>query len=450
MRYDQLLEDIFRRFPSVQHGGFSSGAYKPGLERMQEFDKALGSPSAKFTSIHVAGTNGKGSVCAMLASALSACGIKTGLYTSPHLLDFRERAQVDGHFVPKDFVKAFLEEWLPWIKEHELSFFEITTGLAFKWFESEGVEAAVIETGLGGRLDSTNILRGPALTVVTSIGLDHMAQLGDTLQQIAAEKAGIFKPGVPALIGEKTPETAPVFEEKAYMFCPLRFADDIKHPLWLRRGPILAEMDLKADVQERNLRTTLAAIDILKERFPALEDNSAVVEGIIRASAFTHLHGRWECLSVNPYVIADIGHNAPALRSNFDLLRKQVESGRYSSLIIVFGIMADKDLDAILPLMPEDATFIFAAPGTPRALPAGELLRRFNDYRRSNGLPSRSYFSSSVREAVQMATQLAQNLSRQLSRSASAEEPTPPLIYVGGSAYVVAETLPLFGINIDV
>ncbi len=446
MTYDALLEEIFSRFPSVQSGGFTPGTYKPGLESMRLFDEALGSPSRDFRAVHVAGTNGKGSVCHMLASAFTSCGLRTGLYTSPHLLDFRERARIDGQLIPKEYVQAFLEEWLPFAKDHNLSFFEITTGLAFKWFADNKVDVAVIETGLGGRLDSTNILQAPEITVITSIGLDHMAQLGNTREEIAAEKAGIFKPGVSALIGERDDETSPVFEQKAYMLCPLHYAENTKSALWMRRRPIIEEMDLKAPIQEVNLRTVLAAIEILRESraFKALEDKSAIVDGIIHAARNTGLRGRWELLSENPFVIADIGHNAAALSHNFRQLERYVESGEFSSLIIVYGIMADKDLDAILPLMPENATYIFAAPDTPRALPAGDLLRRFNDYRRSAGLPFRSFFSGSVRQAVQMATQLGRSVSEQTSRSASAQAVAPPLIYVGGSAYVVSEALPLF------
>lgn len=444
MSYEDLLADIFKRFPSVQGSGFTPGAYKPGLEHMQAFDEALGNPSKALKTIHVAGTNGKGSVANMLASALTSCGYKVGLFTSPHLIDFRERARIGGNMIPKEYVYAFLTEWLPWIKEHDLSFFEITTGLAFKWFADEKVDAAVIEVGLGGRLDSTNILERPELCIVTSIGLDHMALLGDTLPKIAAEKAGIFKAGVPAIVGEMDPQTAPVFEEKAYMFCPLHYASEERPSLWRRSSEILKEMDLRAEVQEANLRTVLLAVDLLADTFERLQDADAVADGISHTARNMDFHGRWERLSAQPYVLADIGHNAHALGHNFAQLEHYVNEGRFSSLIIVYGIMADKDLDAILPLMPLNATYIFASPDSPRALPASELMRRFNEYRRSHDLPFRSYFSGSVRQAVQMATQLAQSLSTQLSRSASAPDPAPPLIYIGGSAFVVAEALPLF------
>ena len=446
--YEALLQEIFSRFPSVQMAGFAVNAYKPGLEGMLAFDEALGHPSRAFRSIHVAGTNGKGSVANMLASALASCGVRVGLYTSPHLIDFRERMVVadttpSAEMVPKEYVYSFLTEWKPYFLEHRLSFFEITTGMAFKWFADSGVEVAVVEVGLGGRLDSTNILQ-PALSVVTTIGLDHCALLGSTQPEIAAEKAGIFKSGIPALVGETQEETAQVFKEKAWMNCPLTFADAVRPSLWHRHAEILKKMDLTAPVQKKNLRTVLAAIDILKELppFQALQNTDAVLEGIENTARNMHFHGRWERLSAQPYVLADIGHNAHALQHNFAQLEAMVASGRFSSLIIVYGIMADKDLNAILPLMPRDATYIFTTPNTPRALPAGEILRRFNEFR--GGASTRAFFSSSVRQAVQMAIQLAQNLGGPASRSASAENLAPSLIYIGGSTYVVAEAVPLF------
>ena len=446
-QYQCLLQEIFRRFPSVQRDGFMTGAYKPGLEAMQAFDEVLGYPSRSFHSIHVAGTNGKGSVANMLASACKRCGLKTGLFTSPHLQDFRERARIGGAMVPKEYVFSFLTEWMPWITEHRLSFFEITTGLAFRWFADEQVDVAVIETGLGGRLDATNILV-PDLSIITTIDYDHTALLGDTLPQIAAEKAGIFKSGVPAVIGESKPETDPVFAEAAWMFCPLTHADKIRPSLWHCHASVLRQMDLQASVQEKNLRTVLGAIDILKQQphYLALKNDEQVLDGIIHTARDMDFHGRWEQLSLQPHVIADIGHNPQALQYNFARLNELLAKGQYSSLIVVYGVMADKDLDAILPLMPADATYIFTAPDTPRALPAGEILRRYLDRRRTAGLPGpeRAFSAPTVREAVQMAVQLSHNLTHQLNRSASAEQPTPSIIYIGGSTYVVAEALPLF------
>jgi dihydrofolate synthase/folylpolyglutamate synthase len=441
--YGALLEEIFRRFPSVQKTDFAT-AYKPGLAGMEAFCTALGHPERAFKSVHVAGTNGKGSVASLLASALASVGLRTGLYTSPHLVDFRERARIVSgdtySLIPKEYVFDFLVRWKPYFVEHDLSFFEITTGLAFKWFADSGVDCAVIETGLGGRLDSTNVIT-PELALVTTIGLDHCALLGDTLEAIAAEKAGIFKPGVPALVGESGPETDPVFDDKAWMVCPLTYADKVRPSLWHRRQDILRKMDLQADVQEKNLRTVLAAIDILKEipGFKALADTEGVVDGITRAARRTGFRGRWERLSELPFVICDIGHNPQALAYNFAQLRRYVEEGRCSSLIIVYGIMADKDLDSIIPLMPADATYIFTAPATARALPAAEILKRYTAAGRG-----RAFVAETVRQAVQMALQHAQILSEQTSRSASAAKPAPPLVFIGGSAFVVAEALPLF------
>ena len=445
--YARLLEEIYQRFPSVQKTDFAT-AYKPGLEGMEAFCEALGHPERTFKCIHVAGTNGKGSVSSLLASALAAVGLRTGLYTSPHLVDFRERARiVSGDafgLVPKAYVFDFLTTWEPYFLEHGLSFFEITTGLAFKWFADEGVDAAVIETGLGGRLDSTNVVT-PELSLVTTIGLDHCALLGDTLEAIAGEKAGIFKPGVPALVGESNPETDPVFDAKAWMTCPLTYADKVRPSLWHKRQDVLRKMDLQADVQEKNLRTVLAAVDVLKgiPGFKALADTEGVLAGIVGAARRTGFRGRWERLSDLPFVIADIGHNPQALACNFAQLRRYVEEGRCSSLIIVYGVMADKDLDGILPLMPVDATYIFTTPQTARALPAAEILRRFTAFQGGKAT-LRAYAADTVRQAVQMALQLAQNLSEQTNRSASASKPVPPLVFIGGSAFVVAEALPLF------
>ena len=460
--YHALVEDIFRRFPSVQKEGFAAGAYKPGLERQMAFEEALGHPSRQFRSIHIAGTNGKGSVANMLASALSSCGLKTGLFTSPHLIDFRERmviAEAEGdapsvtekkadvpsgaspsvlpHLIPQEYVFDFLTEWLPWCTEHGLSFFEITTGLAFRWFADEKVDVAVVETGLGGRLDSTNILERPDLTIITSIGLDHMAQLGDTLPKIAAEKAGIFKKGSPVLIGERSRTLYPVFEERARKLrCRIGTAFWPMHRFPYDHEEILAAMDLQADVQENNLRTVLSALIYLREQpgYEALSNAEAIVDGIVHTARNMGFHGRWERLQERPLVIADIGHNAHALKHNF----AQLEALN-RPLIIVYGIMADKDLDAILPLFPEKAQYIFTTPNTPRALPAEDLLRRFlsaegdapSVTEKKADVPSGAspLVIQNVREAVKKALALA----------------TPEtVIYIGGSTYVVSEALPLF------
>jgi dihydrofolate synthase/folylpolyglutamate synthase len=401
-QYNRLLEELYNRHPSVQNTGFTAGSYKPGLAGMERFDAALGHPARQFRSIHVAGTNGKGSVSSMLAAALSASGLRVGLYTSPHLVDFRERIKLvepDGwSMIPREDVFRFLTE----NELDGLSFFEITTGLAFWWFAAQQVDVAVIEVGLGGRLDSTNILT-PELAIVTSIGLDHCALLGNTRGAIAAEKAGIFKPGVPALCGQRDDETAPVFEARASVVpCPLFFAEDFDVELF--------DTDLTGPCQAANLRTALAALELL-----GVEPDR---EALAHTAARTGLRGRWERLCENPEVICDIGHNPPALEINFRRLR---ESGR--PLLIVFGIMADKDLDGIKPLMPRDARYFLVAPKGERALPADRLSARLAGFDCT--------VCGDVKDGVRQALEAARS--------------TPGcLLYIGGSNFVVAEAVGLF------
>ena len=400
--YRRLLEALYDRHPSVQHKGFTAGAYKPGLEGMRRFDAALGHPAARLRTVHVAGTNGKGSVSSMLAAALAGTGLRTGLYTSPHLTDFRERIKIVGPdgwtMIPRETVFRFLTER----DLAGLSFFEITTGMAFRWFADQEVDIAVIETGLGGRLDSTNILN-PELVVVTSIGLDHCALLGDTRGAIAAEKAGIFKPGVPALCGQRDPETAPVFEARAAAVpCPLFFAEDFDTAAF--------DTDLAGPYQDGNLRTALAALELLG----VAPDR----EALAHTAARTGLRGRWERLQERPEVICDIGHNPPALEINFRRLR---ESGR--PLLIVYGMMADKDLDAVRPMMPPQARYFLVAPQGDRALPAEALAARMQ------GLDCT--VCPSVQAGVRQALDAAKDL-------------PDCILYIGGSNFVVAEAIGLF------
>lgn len=398
-RYNALIASLFERHPSVQKVGFAAGAYKPGLEGMLRFDSALGEPWKKFSTIHIAGTNGKGSVSSMLAAALAATGLRVGLYTSPHLVDFRERMKViSGRgwtMVSEEYVWDFLNS----APLDDLSFFEITTGMAFSWFASQEVDVAVIETGLGGRLDSTNIIT-PELSIITSIGLDHCAMLGNTRALIASEKAGIFKSGVPALVASRDEETAPVFERKAAeVHCPLFFADDFAEPDF--------RLDLEGPYQRANLHTVLAALELL-----GVEPDT---EALKHSGRITGFRGRWEKLCDKPETICDIGHNPDALRINFARL---AESGR--SLFIVYGIMADKDLDAIRPMMPADARYYLVAPAISRSLPVDEL------YARTDGLARERY--DSVAEGVKAAM------------SDAAEVPDS-LVYIGGSNFVVSECI---------
>ena len=444
--YQRKLESIFTRYPSVQKVPFGD-AYKPGLDNIRKFASLLGDPQCQYRTIHVAGTNGKGSVASMLASALSSVGLKVGLYTSPHIEDFRERARVilpasivhqpvpgpvEGPFylVPKEYVFDFLCRYEKDMDNLDLSFFEITTGLAFKWFAEERVDVAVIEVGLGGRLDSTNIIT-PDLSVITSIAFDHCALLGNTLEEIASEKAGIFKPGIPALVGEYLPETRPVFEKKAReVVCNLFFAQDMVPSLWNLSGQLLGSMDLRGKYQSKNLRTVLAAVDILKENpfYCGLGNDDAVEDAIIHAAERTGFHGRWEKLSSDPLVIAYIGHNPAALKENFSQLEEMMSTGDYSSLIIVYAVMADKDLDGIMPLMPTCATYIFTNPKTRRALPGEDLTAAYKSYCSSSGKPvDRILSAPSVEEALKLAFDLAKE--------------GKPLIYLGGSTYLVSEAV---------
>lgn len=442
--YQKKVEAIFTRFPSVQKVSFKD-AYKPGLENMLRFEEVLGNPHNSLKTIHVAGTNGKGSVANMLASALAACGLKVGLYTSPHIVDFRERMRVAGpdggaELVSEEYVYDFLCRYEADMDALSLSFFEITTGMAFKWFADQKVDVAVIEVGLGGRLDSTNVIT-PDLSIVTGIALDHCALLGDTLAEIAAEKAGIFKKNAPALVGEYLPETRPVFEAKAAeVGCPLTFAEDVEPSLWHRSDEILRNMDLRGKYQRKNLRTVLAAIDILRNmpEYAGLSDSQAVVTAIVRTASRMGFHGRWERLSLQPFIIADIGHNPAALQENFAQLESMVADGECSSLILVYAIMADKDLDGIMPLIPADATCIFTNPEIHRALPEKELTARYRAFCAANGRSvNRIYDASDVRQALSMAI----NLARETSRMPDSARFCSPLIYVGGSTYLVSEAV---------
>ena len=536
--YQHKLERIFVRFPSVQNTGFGE-AYKPGLAHMEEFDTRMGNPSKGFRSIHVAGTNGKGSVANMLASALAATGLKVGLYTSPHILDFRERMRIlDGsteepvYLISKEDVWDFLSRWEESFDELKLSFFEITTGMAFWWFSKEKVDVAVIEVGLGGPLDSTNIIT-PEAAVVTSIGLDHCAQLGSTRAAIAGEKAGIFKPGVPAVVGTRDAETAPVFEAAASAAdCPLIFASgeqgdcsafssafakcstipllssssesgtgsekllaragtqafQAQHlqkntdnsnkslgpenadsesgtgseKLLARAGTqafqalyrtgriekLLEEMDLQGEWQAENLRTALTVLAVL-----GTELSEEVLQAIAHTAGRMDFHGRWELLQRDPDVLCDIGHNPPALARNFAQLEEYLRTGRYDRLIIVYGVMADKDLDGIIPLMPREADYITVAPDTPRSLKADILFEKL-----SAAFPGRAVFGGSVASGIELALGLAADLGLHLPgtgrRGASARYsrsqpevrlPIPkhckPLIYIGGSTFVVSEAV---------
>ncbi len=434
MNYAQTLEYLYARLPMFQRVG--PPAFKKDLSNTRALLEALGHPERKFRAVHIAGTNGKGSVSHMLAALYTARGFRVGLYTSPHFRDFRERVRIGRALIPEEAVVEFVECLRPHIERIRPSFFEITVALAFDHFAREAVDLAVVETGLGGRLDSTNVLR-PLLSVITNIGFDHQQFLGDTLPQIAAEKAGIIKPGVPVVVGQTHPQTAPVFRARAReLGAPLSFADralrlqtlDPPHPLFgggsyrvLRGGKVWLEkvhLDLAGPFQGKNLRTALEAARRLDERHPEYQPRAggSAWEGLGRVRELTGLVGRWQVLGERPLVLCDSAHNAEGLRLTLEALRRLP----HRRLHIVLGMVADKDPDRVLRLFPRAAAYYFARPDIPRGKDA-EALRRAAE---PHGLQGRAF--PSVSAALEAA------------RAAAADE---DLIFVGGSCFTVAEVL---------
>lgn len=458
-KYAQMIQDLFCRFPSFQKVG--AGAYKPGIANMEFADQLMDHPHRKYKIIHVAGTNGKGSVSNMLTSLLASAGYKVGLYTSPHILDFRERMRVvealpeenADHtrisLISKQEVWDFVNQWQDTFNHLDMSFFEITTLMALDWFARREVDYVVLETGLGGRLDSTNIVT-PVLSVITNIGLDHCDMLGETLPEIAFEKAGIIKPKVPVVVGESYFETDPVFERKVlYTNLPepsfmgsrtaimslLTFADKTCPKLWGRHEEILSDMDLKGDYQRKNLRTAMAAMDVLD-----LSPDNKAVAALEHTAERTGFHGRWENISDDPWVICDIGHNEHGLKYNFAQLAKMKAEGECSQLIIVYGSVADKDVDAVIHLMPEDAVYVFTQAQGKRALKVDEVVARYAAFCESSGRkPGIVHSAGTVVEAVRKALDIAE-------ASKTCAPDARPLIYIGGSTYVVSEAVTLFNV----
>ncbi len=432
MTYEKILEDIYNRFPVYQQVG--SIALKPGLGNIMAIDNRLGHPHKKFKTIHVAGTNGKGSVSHTLAAILQSAGYVTGLFTSPHLVDFRERIRVDGCMIPKECVVDFMDRNDIFLNELQPSFFEITTAMAMDYFERVGVDVAVIEVGLGGRLDSTNIIT-PDLSVITNIGLEHTQYLGDTLAKIAAEKAGIIKQGVPVVIGERHPETDPVFIAKAEeMNAPIIFAEDVMRLIEHKeeKGMMVAQVEHKAKQQQRehkfsltglcqthNMLTVLAAVEELKKLDYDLTELD-VKEGMADVQGLTGLMGRWQKIGNRPDIIVDTGHNAHGVR----ILAQQLEEqfSNYLRIHIVWGMCNDKEPEKVMTLLPRDAKYYFTQANIKRATPAADLY----DIGQKMGL--NCHFYPTVRQAVDRAKRYA--------------EPAD-LIFIGGSNFVVAEALDL-------
>lgn len=449
--YEDMIRKLFVRFPSFQKSGAS--AYKPGTGNMEFFDSLAGHPHRQYKIIHVAGTNGKGSVSNMLTSVLASGGYRVGLYTSPHILDFRERMRVvssaaDSSFdeteirlVSKQYVWDFVTRWQETFDHLDMSFFEITTSMALSWFAEEKVDYVVLETGLGGRLDSTNIVT-PILSVITNIGLDHCDLLGETLSEIAFEKAGIIKPKVPVVVGESNIATDVVFERKLLytnmsepefmgsrtaIMSLLTFADKMNPEYWDKHEEILPAMDLQGSYQRKNLRTVLAVWEVLRSHLGFCPSDDEVIDALVSTAKRTGFHGRWEMLSVSPHIICDIGHNEHGLRHNFSQLIKMREDGKCSQLIIVYGSVADKDVDSVIHLFPDDAIYIFTQADSHRALAVEKIESKYLKYCSDlQQKPCQYYCVASVPDAVVLAQELA-----------AAEKGS--LIYVGGSTYVVSE-----------
>ncbi|MCI5776211.1 MAG: bifunctional folylpolyglutamate synthase/dihydrofolate synthase [Bacteroidales bacterium] len=431
MTYEKILEDIYNRFPVYQQVG--AVALKPGLGNILRIDERLGHPHHKFKTIHVAGTNGKGSVSHTLAAILQSAGYVTGLFTSPHLVDFRERIRIDGCMIPKECVVEFIDRNDMFLNDLQPSFFEITTAMALDYFERVGVDVAVIEVGLGGRLDSTNIIT-PDLSVITNIGLEHTQYLGDTLGKIAGEKAGIIKPGVPVVIGERNPETDPVFIAKAQeQGSEIFFAEDMAKVLSHKedKGQMVAQVEhagqqparehrfsLTGLCQTRNLLTVLAAVDVLKKQGYDITELD-IREGMADVQGLTGLMGRWQKIGMRPDIIVDTGHNAHGVKILAEQLEEQFS--KYIHVHIVWGMCNDKEPEKVLSLLPRDARYYFTqANNTRRATPASEL------YEIGQKLGLNCHFYPTVAQAMDRARRYA--------------EPAD-LIFVGGSNFIVGEVI---------
>ena len=424
-KYQEALDFLFSQLPMFSRTG--APAYKPGLDTSINLAKFFDDPQDKFKSIHVAGTNGKGSTSHMLASVLQAQGYKTALYTSPHLIDFRERMKINGKMIPEAKVVEFVEKWKQLDFDGNPSFFELTMIMAFQWFAEEKVDYAVIEVGMGGRLDSTNIIT-PMLSIITNISFDHNQFLGETLPQIAFEKAGIIKNGIPVVVGEYQDETADVFIKRAHeTHSPIIFADK-ETPLEIKKsdnGWLLnysgqtISLSLGGDYQKKNLTTVIAAVEQMKRLDIKITDDN-LNKGISNVEEFTGLKGRWTVLSHHPLTIADTGHNIAGLSYNFSQLKELLSSHPGGKLRVVIGFVADKAINKIMNLLPQDAIYYVSNAQIPRALPAEKLHEIFQE----NNLDSRKF--GSVLEAYE---------------TAKTEASEKDIIFIGGSTFVVADLL---------
>lgn len=429
MTYEQTLEFIYSQLPAYHRIG--KAAYRNDLKNTILLDNYFHNPHIKYFTIHVAGTNGKGSVAHMLASVFQEAGYKTGLYTSPHMKDFRERIKVNGEMIPEHDVVKFVTKHRNIIESVKPSFFEMTVAMAFNYFAESAVDVAVVEVGLGGRLDSTNIIC-PVLSVITNIGHDHMDLLGDTFEKIAVEKAGIIKKKIPVLISETQPETENVFIKKAnesdspilfadkMYLCHLNNSEDISGKReYLMTGlsanqRFEGETALGGDYQAKNLQVVFAATDVLKSKFVLSEEN--VTEGIRKVVSNTGLYGRWQVLGTSPLTVCDTGHNKEGLVYVLDQIRRTPKS----VLHIILGFVNDKDLGSVLPLFPPDALYYFTKASVPRALNEEILKSEAAKF----GLSGKSF------PDVKTAFNCARNIANQSD-----------LIFIGGSTFVVAEVV---------
>jgi len=418
MTYLETINYLYNCLPAFHREGAT--AYKPGLDRTICLDNYLGQPHRRYKTIHVAGTNGKGSVSHTLAAILQSAGYTTGLYTSPHLKDFRERIRVNGEMIAEQAVIDFVEQHRSFFESLQPSFFEVTSEMAFDCFAREKVDVAVIEVGLGGRLDSTNIIT-PELCIITNISFDHMQFLGNTLPEIASEKAGIIKSHVPVVIGDATGEVKAVFLKKAFAEkAPVIFAEDCYRLQPAKTGfscaafPAL-EVELKGSYQQKNTATALAAVEQLNKQGFDLTEQS-IRQGFAHVVELTGLQGRWQTIGAHPTIICDTAHNEAGIRYTM----QQLVALNHNHIHIVFGMVNDKDVHAVLTLLPKNATYYFTQAAIPRALPAGLLQQQASEH----GLSGNCYLS--VQAALDAARKHAG---------------TNDVIYVGGSTFVVAEVL---------
>lgn len=400
MDYKQTLEWMYAQLPNYQLKG--KEAYSNKLEPIVNFCAYLNNPQKQFKSIHVAGTNGKGSSSHMLASILQEAGYKVGLYTSPHLKDFRERIKINGRMIQKEEVVRFIETHQSYIEHNSLSFFELTVAMAFEAFAKHKVDIAIVEVGLGGRLDSTNIIN-PEVSLITNIGFDHMQFLGDTLSKIAYEKAGIIKPNTPVVISEYQEATWEVFKKKA---------DEVNAPIYLAARSCF-KSDLKGNYQYKNINGVVEVIKRL-EGFKITQEH--LVNGLLSVVKNTNLSGRWQLIQQNPKIILDTAHNKEGLSYTL----KQLEEEHKEQLHLVIGMVSDKDIDGVIQLLPKDAIYYACAPKIDRALKQHLLLEKLEEA----GLKATAY------ESVQIALEAA--------KSKATEQ---DVIYVGGSTFVVAEVV---------